>query len=160
MEYSHSYLDPETDEIIHVMIEPDSEHRNAPPRARGAPPRADQIPGRHHGAGHHQGPGFPNRPQGGRIIRRGPAPYPIGPTRSSEYLTVRKSAIAELLPIAGKLWASFLTPPDPPQAVGDDIVDRDNASMHRQALSTHQQNQTRILALTDLAHRAVTLFLE
>ena len=110
----------------------------------------------------------PDRRPGGRplIMRdrgdRRPRPRP-GPDRDDiedqgDFIAVRKGAVAELIPVAGQLWASFLGRPEAPQAVGDDIVDRNNASMHREALALHQQNQTRILALTDLAARAVKLF--
>jgi hypothetical protein len=54
----------------------------------------------------------------------------------------------------------FLVRPEAPQAVGDDVIDRDNAAMHRDALAQHQQNMTRALALTKLAARAVRLLLE
>lgn len=78
---------------------------------------------------------------------------------AGEFFAIRKTVLADLLSAAGPIWASFLMAPEPPKAVGDDVVDRDNASMHRQALAQHDQNQTRILALTDLAARVAKLFL-
>jgi hypothetical protein len=83
--------------------------------------------------------------------------WPVGFERGN-YLAIKKSAIVEILPSLGHLWAAFLGMPQAPQAVGEDKIDRDNAAMHREALARHQQNQTRILALTDLASRAVKLF--
>ena len=46
-----------------------------------------------------------------------------------------------------------------PAMIGDDIIDRTNSTLHRDALAMHQQNQTRILALTELAARAAKLFI-
>ena len=43
-------------------------------------------------------------------------------------------------------------------ATGDAIVDRNNASDHREALARHTQNQIRIQALTDLAAKAIKVF--
>jgi hypothetical protein len=127
-------------------------------------------------------PGQATRPPGGmfggivpprQVVVRDPGPPQIVPPRvparpttparpigfeHGEYLTIKKSAIAEILPSLGHLWAAFLGMPQAPQAVGEDKTDRDNAAMHRDALARHQQNQTRILALTDLASRAVKLF--
>jgi hypothetical protein len=96
----------------------------------------------------------PTVPQ--RILIRHPS-SPAVPIRG-EYVTIKKSAIAEIIPGLGRLWAAFLGMPQAPLAVGEDKTDRDNAAMHREALARHQQNQTRILALTDLASRAVKLF--
>ena len=78
---------------------------------------------------------------------------------AGEYFAIKKSALAEIIPAVGQIWASVLVPPEAPKAIGDDIVDRDNASMHRQALAKHDQNQTRILALTNLVARAAKVFL-
>ena len=74
------------------------------------------------------------------------------------YFAIKKDALAEIIPSLGQVWASFLGRPELPKAVGNDTIDRDNAALHRDALAHHQQNQTRILALTDLAARAVKLF--
>ena len=154
--YSHSYEDPDTGEVIEVMVpddgDDDFEYRNARvidnrsrSRGRRRPPR-------------------PPRPQP-RPHRPVPAPRPVPviarprPTQmqDGEYFTVKKSAVAEVIPAVGMVWASFLGTPTAPKATGDDITDRDNATAHREALAQHQQNQTRILALTELAGRAFNL---
>jgi hypothetical protein len=70
-------------------------------------------------------------------------------------LVVSKGAIAELIPAIGQVWASFLGLPEQPKATGSDVIDRNNAAMHRDALARHQQSQTRILALTMVAERLV-----
>ena len=79
-------------------------------------------------------------------------------TQSSAHVVIEKRAIAEMVPAVGQLWASFLGRPEMPEATGNDIIDRNNAAMHRDSLAMHQQSQTRILALTDLASRVIKLF--
>jgi hypothetical protein len=177
MFYSHSYEDPETGQLVDVMVDDGAdEYRNASVRdhrAQGASPapRPYMPPPRH--------PAQSTRPPGGmfggivpprQVVVRDPGlpqtvPQrpPVRPTRPigfehGEYLTIKKSAIGEILPSLGHLWAAFLGIPQAPQAVGEDKTDRDNAALHRDALARHQQNQVRILALTDLASRAVKLF--
>ena len=100
------------------------------------------------------------------VVRPRPT-RPVSPQRpdvamtydDGEFFAIKKSVLAELIPAAGQVWASLLAPPEPPQAIGNHVIDRDNAAMHRQALAMHGQNQTRILALTNLAARAAKLFL-
>ena len=176
MYYSHSFEDPATGQVIDVMVDGDEpEQRNAGPRDhRGGDPRAhgSAPPWRHPG---HPGVTFHPRPPHGqqqgtgipsRVIVRGEGTQPgrtvpAHPADSGDYFVIRKDAIAEAItfigPAIGQVWASFLGQPEPPQAVGDDVIDRDNAAMHRDALAKHQQNLTRILALTDLAARAARL---
>ena len=166
------YINPETGASIELEDPYDEyypeDYRNAGPR--------DHRPGL---LGHRSDffGGRPSRPSGGtrpapRTIVTRPRPLPTRPDpivpvspaptpvqSSDEYLAIKKSAVADILLAGGKVWASFLARPNPPAAVGDDIVDRDNATMHRDALAMHQQNQTRILALTDLVSRAVKAFI-
>jgi len=170
MLYSHSYIDPETGESVDVMID-DSEaeaYRNAGPREHRGTGRPSRGPfgGHQHGGGLTRPAPRPRDPANTTVIARPRPPVVARPTigqsmahDDGEYFAIKKSAIAELLPAVGQIWASFLAPPAPPAAVGNDIVDRDNAAMHRQALAMHDQNQTRILALTNLAARAAKLFL-
>lgn len=155
---------PETGEYFHIYHDEPEDYRNADPRGIISTgrrrPRRDVFR-----------PGPASRPIAPRPIAPRPiAPRPEliepvapvqpapAPRDDAEYLTIRKSAFAELLPSFGKAWAAFLARPAAPAAVGDDIVDRDNATMHRDALAMHQQNQTRILSITDLVARAVKLF--
>lgn len=163
MDYSHTYRDPDTGQLIDVMIEHDDDgdggdYRNARDHRGGSrPPSSGSVLG---------GAPRPRRPGGQRPVVRPRPTRPMPPhaglpgpiAETDEYYSIRKSAIAELVPAAGQLWASFLARPDAPQATGNDLIDRDNAAMHRDALALHQQNQTRILALTDLASRLVKLF--
>jgi hypothetical protein len=183
MHYSHSYEDPETGQLVDVMVDDGDEYRNATLRERPGAPRdhRSQVtssggrrftpPPRHSSA-------RPPGPLGGGLYGSGPlvgrdygqhslppqrppvvhAPaQPVG-FEHGQYIAIKKSALAEIIPSVGHLWAAFLGMPAAPQAVGEDKVDRDNAALHRDALAKHQQNQTRILALTDLASRAVKLF--
>ena len=166
--YSHTYEDPETGELIEVMVPVDDEDddddevtglRNARQRShrsrssRGRRTRRTQRPQSRgtirRRTGRYQ-PQLPERVEhGGPVIARDP---------DGEYFAIKKSAIADLLPAVGMVWASFLGTPQAPRATGDDITDRDNASSHRESLAQHQQNQTRILALTELAGRAFAVF--
>ena len=166
MRYSHTYQDPETGDLVDVMVA--EEPRNAPfrPFPGGIVPRHARPQRPYHPPPGNVRPRPVHRPQSGGIVpdrlytaHRGPtgrhdAAAPV----HGEYLSIKKAAFAELIPAAGQLWASFLGLPDKPKAIGDDIVDRDNALMYSEALATHQQNQTRILALTDLAARAIKVF--
>lgn len=161
--HSHSYQDPDTGEIVDVIVDDEPEYRNAGRDHRADVPRSTAPP-RHPG---HPGNLAP-RPQHGstgipaRVIVRNPArPLPgQGPGyNAGEYFAIKKSAIADVIPAVGQVWASFLGRPAMPQAVGDDVIDRNNAALHRDALAKHQQNQTRITALTDLAARAARLLL-
>ena len=166
--YSHTYEDPE---LIEVMVPVDDDLddddegddagglRNARRRShrsrssRGRRTRRTDRP-RSRGTirrrtGRYQ-PQLPERVEhGGPVVARDP---------DGEYFAIKKSAIADLLPAVGMVWASFLGTPQAPRATGDDITDRDNASSHRESLAQHQQNQTRILALTELAGRALAVF--
>jgi hypothetical protein len=179
MYYSHSYEDPDTGQLVDVMVEDGyDEYRNA---VRDHRSQGSGIPAARPYMPPPRMPGQATRPPGGmfggivpprQVVVRDPGPPQIVPPRPparptsarpigfehGEYLTIKKSAIAEILPSLGHLWAAFLGMPQAPQAVGEDKTDRDNAAMHRDALARHQQNQTRILALTDLASRAVKLF--
>lgn len=170
------YQDPETGEVFDYEPEPDSSYRNAggvrdhrpggggggrPYQQQNLPsrPNAGAPPPRAQSHGHQSG-GVIRHPTHSRPVHSRPrATHPAAAyDGNGDYMTIRKSAIIELLPIAGQLWASFLGRPDVPQAVGNDVIDRDNASMHRDALAMHQQNQTRILSLSDLASRVVKIF--
>jgi len=169
MIYSHSYEDPETGELIDVMLDEGSDHyRNAGPRERRADRR--RSPGRPRPrpySGHPHDSGRRLQPRGRALVVREPrptrqpmmAPPPGMSPQSGEYFAIKKSTLAELAPAVGQICASFLGRPEAPRAVGDAVIDRDNAAMHRDALAAHQQNQTRILALSDLAARAAKLFL-
>ena len=162
MSDSQYFENPETGEVFELITEPD--YRNAgnrDHRGSGSRPAIRRI-------GHRPPPNMggirPRSSDRPDIVRHSgddarPLPAPRGQS-SGEYVTIRKSALAEIIPRIGQVWASFLVRPEPPQAVGDDIIDRDNAAMHRDALAQHQQNQTRALALTQLAARAVRLLLD
>ena len=155
---------PEVEENIPVIFRnARRDHRGRAP-GRGGPPARRPRPG-----GFNRPAPRPRWPQSPMVVRdpgprrpyrpvpgHGPAPDTM---MQGEYLSIKKSTLAELVPAAGQLWASFLARPEMPQASGNDIIDRDNASMHREALAMHQQNQTRILALTDLAARVAKLIL-
>lgn len=165
--HSHSYQDPDTGEIIDVIVDDEPEYRNAGrdhradvPRST-APPRHPGHPGNPASPPRHGSTGIPARvivrnpgPPARPLPGQGPAGYDAG-----EYLAIKKSALADVIPAVGLVWASFLGRPAMPQAVGDDVIDRDNAALHRDALAKHQQNLTRIEALTDLAARAARLLL-
>jgi hypothetical protein len=182
LEYSHSYEDPDTGQLVDVMVSENDEPRNvrvgfrdlmrqrqrdnrdrrdhrSRPRTGGGGTRVVVRPS----GGHPLAPVGPTGPMGPQYGHIGPYGY-VGPASGSgvsvhgDFVTVKKSALTELIPAVGKVWASFLGRPEPPTAVGDDVVDRDNAAAHRDALARHQQNQTRILALSDLAERALKLF--
>ena len=155
MKYSHTYRDPATGNLVDVLlddgtteeeVETEEEYRNA-----SRPPTSGSLPGTPR-------PRQPNRP----VLRprpRRPVPVQAEPvTQSSAHVVIEKQALAEMVPAVGQLWASFLGRPEKPDAIGNDIIDRNNAAMHRDALAMHQQNQTRILALTDLASRVIKLF--
>ena len=163
--YSHEYEDADTGEIVEVLVPDDEdddevvEIRNA--RRRSQPAR--RLPARRRSPSRRtQGRARRRRDVPARVERRAPVVVRERPTvtQDGQYLSVKKSAVGELIPAAGKVWASFLGTPDAPQATGNDIVDRDNASAHREALAKHQQNQVRILALTELASRAFNLFVD
>lgn len=157
MQYSHSYQDPHTGDIVDVMV--DDEYRNGPRDHRGGGGRTIlHRPRREFTPPPAQGGIVPPRiRERGEVVRHhGSAPQPH-PGQTGDYLAIPKAALVEIIPTLGQVWASFLGRPDMPQAVGDDVIDRDNAAMHRDALAMHQQNQTRIQALTDLAARAVRL---
>ena len=161
---AYTYEDPETGDLIDVIDadddddDDDDELRNARPRRRS--PRS-------RGRGRSRGRRYsrpsrrytpPRRSQApARTESRAPAVVREQAPKG-EYFSVKKGAIAEIMPAVGKVWASFLGTPNMPRATGNDIADRDNASAHRDSLAKHQQNQTRILALTELAGRALTLF--
>lgn len=168
MRYSHSYIDKETGNVIDVYDddhEPIDPYRNAGPevrrRGRGfreviehaqvGIPRPRPRPG-------HRPPRSPGQQPIVREPYDRPMPVPRPPVQDGGF-SIDKSIVADVVPTVGKVWASFLLPPDMPPATGDDIADRDNASMHRQALTEHQQNQTRILALTELAGRVIKMVL-
>ena len=167
--YRNSYEDPDTGEVIDVMTTDDyddddyddeaDDFRNARrlSRRRGPPRRRSKRPLRPYRPGY---PSYypPPRPPaygGGRPTVIAP-PKPV--TTSPDHVSIRKSALVELVPAVGKVWASFLGIPDAPRATGDDIVDRDNAADHRESLARHSQSQVRILALSDLAAKAFKIF--
>ena len=159
--YSHSYHDEETDEVVEVWLE-QGEVRNAPPRFQRGSGVGRHLIRRPRGGRPHGGALRPRSGSGGGVVRdpRRPMPRPVpGQVDDGDYISIRKGAIAEIVPALGQLAASFLGRPDAPRAVGDDVSDRNNASKHRAALAEHQQNQTRILALTDLGARVLKLVL-
>ena len=177
--YSHSYEDPESGEVIDVMeaIDDDDDDdddaedvRNARPRGRGRGrgrrrpgrrPRRSRRPGR---AMYPRPPVYQPPPRPPQPAQPSPGAIAVRPSKpvvvSGDHLSVRKSALIEFIPAVGKLWASFLGKPNKPIATGDNITDHNNASEHREALADHAQNQTRILALSDLAAKAVKMFTE
>ena len=158
---TYQFEDPNTGETYDISVE----RRNAAPPARGQSGRSRPfgVPGG----------GGGSRPQRhgsgtGIIHRTVPVPIP-GQTPMSQspiadiggdYLAIRKSTLVELISPAGQVLASYLGRPEAPMAVGDDLVDRNNAALHRDALAAHQQNQARITALTDLATRALNLLMQ
>jgi hypothetical protein len=165
--FSHTYRNPDTGELVDVMVPDDdgdaSEYRNAGARdhrsrsgssrlTRSGSSRSRSTTRRSGGSGGNRVE--IQRRGGGGIVDDGG-----GLTRyDGDYLAIRKSALADLIPTIGELWASFLGLPDAPQVVGDDVTDRTNAGLHREALARHQQSQARILAVTNLASRAIHLF--
>ena len=171
MYHSHSYTDPDTGELIDVMIaDPDdrADYRNGRDhRGHGGagfgghhrPPWQHQgVPGGHGAPGGHGVPGGRGMPD--RVIVRHPVPtVPVPGQHTGDTITIPKSAVTAIIPALGQVWASFLGLPEAPHAIGNDVIDRNNAALHRDALATHAQNQTRILALTDLASRALRLML-
>ncbi len=78
----------------------------------------------------------------------------------SEHFALKKSAVIEMIPLAGQVCASFIGRPEMPTPTGDNVVDHGNASLHRDALSRHQQMQHRIVALSELASRGLEMVLE
>ena len=157
--------EPVEEAPMQVLYEP-ALFRNGPGRAIWSGARTTMQSGRRPRPSRRPGtirPRYPSpRGPAGPIGPAGPvvAVEPTGPVHDhGDYVAIKKDVVAELVPIIGKAYASFLARPEPPSATGDNIVDRDNASMHRDALALHQQNQTRILALTDLVARAAKLFL-
>ncbi|MCG8422061.1 MAG: hypothetical protein MJE77_29410 [Proteobacteria bacterium] len=201
--YSHSYEDPDTGQIMDVMIPEDDdddddivEYRNARVRVRDHRSQTSSgHPRSRPPASHPPAPRPRPRPQ--------PRPQPSNPSPSagrpysdhnsggagneivsvsrghasgggydagggyapgggyvsnSDYFSISKNALVEFIPAVGKVWASFLGVPDKPEATGDHVTDRNNAAEHREALAKHSQNQTRILALSDLAAKAIHLF--
>jgi hypothetical protein len=160
MSDSQYFENPETGEVFELITEP--EYRNAGRDHRGSGSRPGIRPLGHRPPPNMGGirPRSSDRPDIVRHSGDGGRSVPTRPSQSGEYVTIRKSALAEIIPSIGQVWASFLVRPETPQAVGDDVIDRDNAAMHRDALAQHQQNMTRALALTKLAARAVRLLLE
>lgn len=156
--YSHSYADPDTGDVVDVMVDNDDDDdglRNAAPRPRR--PTVVRQPYRR------PSPPVQVRPRPQAPVYTGsPAPIvryePQAVVMSGEHISIRKGALLELIPAIGKIWASFLGMPAQPKATGNDLVDRDNAAAHRDALAQHAQNQTRILALSELASQAVKAF--
>lgn len=122
-----------------------------------------------------------NAARGGRRGRRGRSPAPSRRSRKrsssrrsgrsiavrkparpkrGEHFSLKKSAMIEMVPLAGQVWASFLGRPGTPPATGDNLTDHGNASLHRDALARHQQMQHRIVALSELASRALEMVLD
>jgi len=136
-ESNYDYYEQYDDEV--------DDQRNAPPPARGRSSTRTAVPSRSRRAQPRSEPA---------IVRRAEQPV------HSEYFSLKKSALVEMVPLAGQVWASFLGRPQMPAAVGDDIADRENAALHRDALARHQQMQHRIVALSDLAARALDMVLD
>lgn len=163
--YQHSYEDPDTGEVIDV-VEDDGDDDDDGDDVRNArrlnrrrrPPRRRSRPGRPTGGNRSYYP--PPRPLPPPVYAGKPQVIARPPvvTTSPEHVSIRKSALLELIPAAGKVWASFLGLPDAPRATGDNIVDRDNAAEHRESLAQHSQSQVRILALSELAAKAIKIF--
>lgn len=161
MSDSQYFENPETGEVFELITEPD--YRNAGPRdhrGSGSRPAIRRIGHRPPSSMGGIRPRSSDRPDIVRHPGDDDRSVPAHRSQSGEYVSIRKSALAEIIPSIGQVWASFLVRPEPPQAVGDDVIDRDNAAMHRDALAQHQQNMTRALALTKLAARTVQLLLE
>lgn len=164
--FSHSYEDPNTGEPVDVMVDDGeddddddgdeaAEHRNARP-ARGKRRRRGR-PGRRGSPRPRPRPGSPRpRPRLGGIVTRPRRPEPA----DDGYFRLKKEALIEVIPLAGKLWSSFLGQPDMPPPTGDDITDRGNAALHRDALAKHQQAQHRIEALSEIAARALDMVMD
>jgi hypothetical protein len=147
--YSHSYYDPETGEYVDVVVPEGVRNARTRAVARPTPRRGRPV----------RSPRGPSRAETRTPVYRSPiqrSPVMV-PQPGSGQLVIDKAAMTELIPVIGKVWASFLGRPNPPKATGDDVIDRDNAALHRDALAQHHQNQTRILALTDLAQRAIKM---
>lgn len=140
------------------------EYRNAAGRLRRHPrPRPYPRPGPYYG---HDSPRPRPAPGGhghGGAVTVHPGGHGHGHAgHGGDYVAIKRTTLmqlGELIPGVGRVWASFLGRPEAPKAIGNDIIDRDNAATHRDALAQHGQNQTRILALTELAGRALTLLL-
>jgi len=149
--YSHSYHDPETGQLVDVLIQEDdaAHYRNAAERSgsRIAVPRRGVPTPRSRGQG--------DRQSTRAIVVRQPDAAPV----SDDYFRLKKDAIVEIVPLVGKVWSSFLGRPDMPTPTGDHIVDRENAALHRDALAQHQQAQHRIEALSQIAGRALDMLL-
>lgn len=102
----------------------------------------------------HSGTLQPRPPQSSPAGHGGPNVQANG-----EFVSVRKEAIAGLIPLAGEFAASYLGRPAMPQPSGDPNIDFANAALHRDALALHGQNRDRIRVLSNLAERAVKLMM-
>jgi len=157
--YPQTLIDPHTG-VEYEVHEDDSQWdadsvRNGPLGGRGRP-----RPGRR-----------PTRPgQGGPLAPRTTTITPVGrpssgghrPTsaqQSADHISIRKDDMVSLIGMGGELLAAFYGRPAMPQVVGDDVTDRTNAALHRDALALHDQNRDRIRALTGLAERAAKMML-
>ena len=128
MIYSHSYEDPDTGELVDVMVDEDGgeAYRNARPREhRGnsgrRPPGFGRGPrnpfGHQHGGGNIRPAPRPRDPGQTMIVRPRPT-RPVSPQRpdvamtydDGEFFAIKKSVLAELIPAAGQVWASLLAP--------------------------------------------------
>jgi len=158
--YSHTFVDPDTGQVVDVLVDDDDDgYRNAGPRdhrqnmgGRGWLPPRPTVAMQPRPA---QPPARPvySSPVVVRHPMQSPAAQPSG-----EYLSIRKAAVAEIIPTAGMLWAAFLGMPGRPIATGDNKIDHDNQTMHAEALARHHQSQERIKAVSDLAGRMIKLF--
>jgi hypothetical protein len=162
--HSHTYEDPVTGRLVDVLMPDDDAgyYRNAqvndhrrPPHHGGSspgvvPPRTRSVPP---SAGHAMPvasrPVVVRSPGARPVVHAYPQQEPLG--------TINATTIAKLAPIVGQLCAAFLGRPNPPEIVGSDRIDRENAALHRDALAAHQQNQARILALSDLVGRGIEI---
>jgi len=150
--FSHTIYDPVTGEEIDVYVEDSSE------AVRNGPGGRTSMAG----LARPRSPGFGRPAPRGPVTRpdTGHRPVTVHPTESGEFVSVRKSDVVGLIPLGGELWAASLGRPDMPQATGDDVTDRTNAAMHRDALALHDQNRDRIRALAGLVERAAMLLLK
>ena len=131
-----------------------TEQRNAggtatrPINVGAVPPRGTFQPGPRHG--------------GGAVITRPTRPdsQANGGQPDPGVLAIKKSALLDLIPVGGAAWACMLERPDKPVVVGNDVIDHENAAMHRDALAAHQQNMMRIRVISELAARAIKVLVD
>ncbi len=160
MKHSQYYENPDTGAVVEVSVQEVEAPRNARPKDDHGRQRDRQ---RWRPSDMHQRERPGRREPSFVPVQVGTQPQtaPVAQANiGDDYVSIRKGALVEIIPIVGQVYASFLGLPALPTATGDHLVDRDNAALHRDALARHHQNQTRILALSDLAARAVSLMVK